>query len=404
MIRSVPYYSILFLTLLATPAQSAQQPLKHKKCQKHAKEMVCIPGGSYFRGSNRNKHSKWPKFRAESPRHKVTLSTFYVDKYEITNAQYLECMKAGHCNPPVYWVREYNFAFMKRFRSPKQPFVRATWYMARDYCRWAGKRLLTEAEWEAAARGPKGTTYPWGNSPPDCTKANYRHFPPHTSYPRPFSIMRWCPHPNDKSKRKRFYKYGKDTLWDVDTTKPYRGIYHMAGNGYEWVQDVYNPNAYAGCDDPKSPHCKRVNPSGPCPKGKSKCTVRTKKLWLWKRYRVKVKRKIRGRLRTRYVTRYKRELRILRRPRRILYHKHILKGGSWWWYADRMRGASRRASAAFTGTHRLSIRCGSSKPFPKAKPPKKKNKLKRRYPLYTPSYEKSYRLKRRRRRSNRRRR
>ena len=338
-----------------------------KPCSKDApKDMVCIPGGQYIRGSNRNaQHKKW-QMRAESPRHAVTLNTFYVDKYEVTNEQYIQCMKAGHCKPPAYWAI-IGGSFWKRFRSPKRPFVRATWFLAHQYCKWAGKRLLTEAEWEAAARGPKGDTYPWGNQPPDCTKANYRAFPPHTSYPA-YRKMRFCPNP--KANTKKLFLHGQDQTWPVGISPPFRGIYDMAGNGYEWVQDFYDPHAYAGCDDPNDKNCPRVNPKGPCDGKPSKLCFEKKKVrWFWKKTRKRITLR-KGKKRTvRYQTTYTRVRKVYKRPRRVRYKKRILKGGSWWWYADKMRAAYRRADGPYTGTHRLSIRCGSSTPIIKRLPP-----------------------------------
>ncbi len=358
-----------FPTSWAPFAHAQSLKLQAKKCATPPpKGMVCIPGGYYYRGSDRNKENRSWKLRAESPRHRVWLQTFYVDKYEITNEQYIACMKAGHCPPPTYWAQK-NGSMWKRFRTMKRPFVRATWYLAYAYCHWAGKRLLTEAEWEAAARGPKGWTYPWGNKPPTCKLANYRVYPPHTSYPRPISKMRFCPNPRSHSTK--LLRYGQDQTWEVGSTRPWRGIYDMAGNGYEWVQDFYDPHAYAGCDNPNDKSCERINPKGPC-QGKygKKCVVYRKKIWYWKRIRRKIITYRHGRRHISYKIHYIRKSIKLRHPRRMIFRKRILKGGSWWWYADRLRAAYRRADGPFTGNHRLSIRCGSSTPNIKPLPPK----------------------------------
>jgi formylglycine-generating enzyme required for sulfatase activity len=338
-------------------------------CKTPPPKMLCIPGGIYVRGSQRNaQHANW-KMRAESPRHYVILDTYYIDKYEVTHADFQKCLKAGRCKPSAFRLHPKHWRY-PRFGTPTRPFVSATFYHARDYCRFAGKRLLTEAEWEAAARGPKGYTYPWGNSPPSCKKANYRVQPPRYSYP-PKKTMRWCPHPTSKSKKLR--RARQDQTWEVGMTPAYRGIYDMAGNGYEWVNDVYDPHAYAGCDKPNSPDCAWVNPKGPCG-NKLKCKVKRTHTWIWKR--VRVSKKSRKRIWKRFKIKY-------RRARTRSYSLHILKGGSWWWYADRMRGAHRRVSRPYTGMHRLSIRCATStttlNPLsPKPATPKKRRRRRRR--------------------------
>lgn len=338
---------------------SAKAPFAIKSCAKNLpKGVVCVPGGLYMMGSNRNAQSRKSSLRAEYPKHYVWLQTYYVDKYEITNKEYLACMKAGHCKPPSYYAR-LGGSMWRRFRHPRHPFVRADWTMARDYCRYVGKRLLSEAEWEAAARGKKGDTYPWGNSKPDCSKANYRTQPPHTSYP-PSRKMRFCgPAPNDGSK---IVKKGRDGTWPVDAMPTYRGIVGMAGNGYEWIQDHYDPHAYAHCKKDSKGRCVRIQPIGPCKSNKVSCTVKRNFAWRWVRRKVRVTITRRGRKRR--VTRYKyvRVKRTYRRARRFTFKRHMLKGGSWWWYADRMRASYRRHSNAFTRNHRLSIRCGSSSP------------------------------------------
>lgn len=89
---------------------------------------------------------------------------FYIDKYEVTNQDYDECVAAGACK-----------AVKKKagFDAPKQPVVWVNQEEARTYCQWAGKRLPKEQEWQEAAQGTDGRIYPWGYDPPSCNLANY---------------------------------------------------------------------------------------------------------------------------------------------------------------------------------------------------------------------------------------
>lgn len=128
--------------------------------------MKCIPAGEFIRGSNTYDAD-------EKPEEKIYVSDFYMDIYEVTNEEFdkcktagkcQECLKAGKCN---YIGPRYG----KPYLGPKQPAVGISWYTAKEFCEWAGKRLPTEAEWEKAARGPDGNLYPWGNEPATCEKA-----------------------------------------------------------------------------------------------------------------------------------------------------------------------------------------------------------------------------------------
>ena len=319
------------------------------RCGKPPRGMICIPGGTYVRGSNRNRHSSNRHRRAEYPRHQVILDTYYIDRREVSFGQYLRCMALRKCPKPAY-IAKRGSSFRRRFQRPDSPFVPATWYMARAYCSWVGKRLPTEAEWEAAARGPRGETYPWGNSPPDCRKANHRIAPRGISYPRPRSRMRFCP---PRGKGLSHVPFGRDQTWPVGSGTPYRGLWHMAGNGYEWVADLYDPHAYAACEG--KPDCRLRNPHGPCPTGRAACVVKRSHRWRWssRRRRLPGRRGRSGRVRRVW----RRVRRVPRRVVRTHYQRHILKGGSWWWDADHLRAPRRRPEKPYTGTHRLSFRC-----------------------------------------------
>jgi len=94
-------------------------------------------------------------FHDEGPAHTVFLDSYLIDKYEVSNKDYGEFIKATGHPAPAYWDDP-------RLNKPQQPVVGVNWIDAKTYCEYRGKRLPTEAEWEKAARGPNGNLYPWG--------------------------------------------------------------------------------------------------------------------------------------------------------------------------------------------------------------------------------------------------
>jgi formylglycine-generating enzyme required for sulfatase activity len=121
--------------------------------------MVLIPAGPFWMGSDARDGVVGIEVGVdELPRHRVTLPAYYIDRYEVTNAQYARFIEAtGSTYLPAPW-RERDALR----QEPNHPVSDTDWYDADTYCRWAGKRLPTEAEWEKAARGPDGSAYPWG--------------------------------------------------------------------------------------------------------------------------------------------------------------------------------------------------------------------------------------------------
>jgi len=121
------------------------------------KDMVLIPSGEFTMGSH--EHS-------DEARHQVVLDAYLIDKFEASNTRYKEFMRATGHPAPAYWDDP-------RLSKPEQPVVGVSWTDANAFCKWDGKRLPTEAEWEKAAKGPEGDNhYPWGHHL-DPKKANY---------------------------------------------------------------------------------------------------------------------------------------------------------------------------------------------------------------------------------------
>ncbi|MEM6290957.1 MAG: SUMF1/EgtB/PvdO family nonheme iron enzyme, partial [Myxococcota bacterium] len=160
----------------ATPALS----FAFAPCVPAPKDMVCIPGGPAIVGYDDG-------LPEEAPARELVLSTYYVDRYEVTNSQYDACHEAGACKVRINRTQ----TIMKPFVGEEQPAMPMDWHRARSYCAWAGKRLPTEWEWEKAARGPDGELFPWGNDEPTCDKTVFRECAPYGCKPYPGKAHRW---------------------------------------------------------------------------------------------------------------------------------------------------------------------------------------------------------------------
>jgi len=179
--------------------------------------MLWVPGGEFTMGSEEGDDD-------EAPIHRVYLDAFYMDKYEVTVGQYANFLEATSLDAPPDWNT------MNQHPHRQRPVAMVDWADARAYCRWAAKRLPTEAEWEKAARGTDGRTYPWGNDPPDRRRANY-------------GKQEWNNHA------------ALESVGSLEDGKSPYGIYAMAGNVWEWTADWYGKDYYQ--DSPKR------NPKGP---------------------------------------------------------------------------------------------------------------------------------------------
>jgi len=209
-------------------------------------DRVVVPGGAFTQGSTRGDED-------ERPVRKVTLKTFAIDRTEVTREDYAACVAAKRCkpppgkddpsaanlngdpqrvpNPPRDGSRRAELGGDPR--DPRLPMTNVDWNDAQAYCRFAGARLPTEAEWEKAARGEDGREYPWGNDA-DCARGNWGSFegegPCAGKNPgHPVSVGTY---PSGAS--------------------PY-GALDLGGNVWEWVADKYD-------EDPK----RRVVRGGSC--------------------------------------------------------------------------------------------------------------------------------------------
>ena len=226
-----------------------EEPVPEKSQEDDYSLMVKIPAGKFKRGSTFqeikgylaeckkfDKTCKLWWFEDEYPDHLVYLKSYWIDIFEVNNEKYLEFVKAtGHrpaldstcqtekCREGNLWKGE---SFPGRIRG--QPVTQVSWYDADAYCRWKGKRLPTEAEWEKAARGPSGNKYPWGNSPPK-SKATFM--------------------------RKWRGVYTMTEVGSYSTGVSIYGVYDMAGNVWVWVSDWYYRTYYrfGKKKNPKSP-------------------------------------------------------------------------------------------------------------------------------------------------------
>ena len=209
--------------------------------EKDGMKMVVVPAGQFTMGpteaqiqaavtyclfsTNNLQSACQNKFDIETPDHIVYLDTFWIDQTDVTNAMFARCVKAKSCLPPHATKSYVRPDYYGNSQYEDYPVVYVDWNQADAYCKWAGRRLPTEAEWEKAARGTDGRIFPWGEL-------------------------------FDKGKG-NFYQSIGDTSKVGDYpagVSPY-GALDMAGNVWQWVADWYDETYYRFTPD--------RNPTGP---------------------------------------------------------------------------------------------------------------------------------------------
>jgi formylglycine-generating enzyme required for sulfatase activity len=209
---------------LTAPEATPEPAAVHTGTPPKENLLILIPAGEFSMGSEEGAYD-------EKPIRPVFLNAYQIQQYEVTQAQYAEFVRAtGHRSPLMKkgMMGESPMPNMERFGNPNQPVVRVSWDDAGAYCQWKGMRLPTEAEWEKGARGEQPLSWPWGNDY-QAGSGNFLGGEDGAVHTRVVGS-----YPQDRS--------------------PY-GLYDMAGNAREWVQDGYEEAYYQ--------HAPAQNPHGP---------------------------------------------------------------------------------------------------------------------------------------------
>jgi formylglycine-generating enzyme required for sulfatase activity len=237
--RAVTVGVLMFRVVIATELAWTQPPGReagnvaravNEIIGKDGVPMTLVPGGPFTMGQDHfhfiepfatlaRGFLRYEPRVSEEPKRTINVDAFYMDRYEVTTSRYEKFLNASKRTAPDRWAE------VDLSRHNDRPVIGVNWHDAEAYCRWLGKRLPSEAEWEKAARGTDGREFPWGSRQPDRSLARY--YQPNTSDHRDWK------------------GYGAlSVVGSYEAGKSPYGLYDMAGSVWEWVADYYDRDYY----------------------------------------------------------------------------------------------------------------------------------------------------------------
>jgi formylglycine-generating enzyme required for sulfatase activity len=240
-------------------------------CQNKPGDMVRVPAGEFLMGTDdvdaENEALDFglphPWYEDEHPLHRVNLPSFFIDTHEVTNDRYKKFVEATRHPLPDAWANGTYPGGEAKF-----PVAYVNWFDADAYCRWAGKRLPTEEEWEKAARGPDSLKYPWGNlfgsAPANIAKGpvmvasavavgQYEGGKsPYGAYDMIGNVWEWTdswylPYPGNDTRNENFGRVFRSTRG-----LSFMGVGHYPGEAYTKVASIIARASFRSYDYPNS--------------------------------------------------------------------------------------------------------------------------------------------------------
>jgi formylglycine-generating enzyme required for sulfatase activity len=222
-VKSIFLGTLVTMIGMTAPVWAETPGASESEARKYGAPMVWISDGAFMMGSQNGP----VKTR---PLHEVYLNAFYMDQHEVTTARYAKFLEAKRLKHPEFAPMLWEEVDLPS--DGDRPVMGVTWRAADAFCRWLGKRLPTEAEWEKAARGMDSRTYPWGTTEPGIKLANY-----------------------DKPVFGHIYSDSLRPVGSYEAGKSPYGVYDLAGSVSEWVADWYDERYYGATpgSNPKGP-------------------------------------------------------------------------------------------------------------------------------------------------------